>query len=70
MYDYQFPSNTNSYSSALGILKTIISAVRFVQNQVTHSSFSLIQLHFVKLVQLAQFDKSSQAWQCKEFLIV
>ena len=35
-----------------------------------HSRFSLIQSHFVKLVQLAKFDKISNAWQFKELVIV
>ena len=35
----------------------------------THSSFPLIQPSFVKLTQLAQFDKTSHAWQFMKLVI-
>ena len=38
--------------------------------ELKQSSFSLIQPHFVKLIQLVQFDKTNHAWQCKELVIV
>ena len=35
-----------------------------------HSNFSLIQPPVFKVVQLADFDKTSDAWQCIEVMIV
>ena len=50
------------------ILKVL--ATSCVDAAAIHWSFPLIQAFFVKLTQLAQFDKTSHVWQYIELVIV